>query len=259
MSRKNFLLSAVGLLGLAGFWSAPMRAQDSSWASLASPKKIGLRVAEHFLETPHGDGIKPRPNSAIIYPEVCTWYGALTFAQVTGDKDLTAKLIKRFEPFFGEEAKLIPHPVNVDSTIFGAIPLEIYMETKEQKYLDMGKKFADTQWQAPEGTKLTPEVSGWVDRGLSWHSRFWIDDMYMLTLVEVQAFRATGDNKYLDRAALEMTAYLDQLQQTNGLFYHAPDVHYFWGRGDGWMAAGMSELLRSLPENAPASWKATKK
>jgi rhamnogalacturonyl hydrolase YesR len=48
-----------------------------------------------------------------------------------------------------------------------------------------------------------------------------------------------------------MVAYLDKLQQTNGLFYHAPDVPFFWGRGNGWAAAGMTELLRSLPENHP--------
>jgi unsaturated rhamnogalacturonyl hydrolase len=48
-----------------------------------------------------------------------------------------------------------------------------------------------------------------------------------------------------------MAAYLDQLQQTNGLFYHAPDVPFFWGRGNGWVAAGMAELLRSLPANHP--------
>jgi rhamnogalacturonyl hydrolase YesR len=48
-----------------------------------------------------------------------------------------------------------------------------------------------------------------------------------------------------------MEVYLDRLQQTNGLFFHAPDVPFFWGRGNGWFAAGMSELLRSLPENHP--------
>ena len=48
-----------------------------------------------------------------------------------------------------------------------------------------------------------------------------------------------------------MVAYLDKLQQPNGLFYHAPDVPFFWGRGNGWVAAGMTELLRSLPENHP--------
>ena len=84
--------------------------------------------------------------------------------------------------------------------------------------------------------------------------------MYMLTILELQAYRATGDSKYLDRAANEMVAYLDKLQQPNGLFYHAPDVPFFWGRGDGWVAAGMTEMLRSLPpaiRNVRASWPAT--
>ncbi len=78
----------------------------------------------------------------------------------------------------------------------------------------------------------------------------WIDDMFMITAVQSQAYRATNDKKYIERAAKEMVLYLDSLQKPNGLFYHAPDVPYFWGRGDGWMAAGMAELLRSLPKES---------
>ncbi|HWX21679.1 MAG TPA: glycoside hydrolase family 88 protein [Candidatus Binatia bacterium] len=224
------------------------------WPKDCAPQEIGKRVAERFIASPHGNFGRSAPPRSIIYPETCAWYGALTFAKVSGDKDLTARLIQRFEPLFGEESKLVPKPSNVDSTVFGSVPLEIYLQTKEQKYLDLGKSFADKQWETPEGAakeKLKPEVLGWVDRGLSWHTRFWIDDMFMITMVESQAYRATGDAKYLDRAALEMVAYLDELQQTSGLFHHAPDVPFFWGRGDGWVAAGMSELLRSLPEDHP--------
>jgi rhamnogalacturonyl hydrolase YesR len=75
--------------------------------------------------------------------------------------------------------------------------------------------------------------------------------MFMITAVQAQAYRATGERKYIDRAAKEMVVYLDSLQQPNGLFYHAPDVPFFWGRGNGWMAAGMSELLWSLPKDNP--------
>jgi rhamnogalacturonyl hydrolase YesR len=56
---------------------------------------------------------------------------------------------------------------------------------------------------------------------------------------------------YLDRDAKEMVAYLDKLQQPNGLFFHAPDVPFFWGRGDGWFAAGMAEMLCDLPADHP--------
>jgi rhamnogalacturonyl hydrolase YesR len=79
----------------------------------------------------------------------------------------------------------------------------------------------------------------------------WIDDMYMITLVQTQAYRATGDPKYIERAAKEMVLYLDSLQRPNGLFYHAPDVPFYWSRGNGWVAAGMSELLSSLPNTNP--------
>ncbi len=50
--------------------------------------------------------------------------------------------------------------------------------------------------------------------------------------------------KYVERAAKEMAMYLEELQCSNGLFYHAPDVPYLGGRGNGWMAAGMTEVLR---------------
>ncbi|MGA8107785.1 MAG: glycoside hydrolase family 88 protein, partial [Acidobacteriaceae bacterium] len=99
--------------------------------------------------------------------------------------------------------------------------------------------FADRQWDRPTAD------------GLSQETRFWIDDMYMLTILQLEAYRATGNRKYLDRDATEMVAYLDKLQQPNGLFYHAPDVPYFWGRGDGWVAAGMTEMLLSLPADHP--------
>ena len=79
----------------------------------------------------------------------------------------------------------------------------------------------------------------------------WIDDMYMITAVQIQAYRATGDKKYAERAAREMILYLDSLQRPNRLFYHAQDVPFFWSRGNGWMAAGMTELLSSLPKDNP--------
>ena len=28
-------------------------------------------------------------------------------------------------------------------------------------------------------------------------------------------------------------------------------MKYFWGRGDGWFAAGMAEMLRTLPADHP--------
>ena len=56
--------------------------------------------------------------------------------------------------------------------------------------------------------------------------------------------------------------YLEKIQRPNGLFYHAPTAPFFWARGNGWMAAGMSRLLSVLPKdnpNRPVIMKAYKK
>ena len=45
--------------------------------------------------------------------------------------------------------------------------------------------------------------------------------------------RATNDVKYLDRAALTVTSYLDRLQQPSGLFFHTTDSPRFWD-SSGW-------------------------
>jgi len=250
ISPVSFLLASTMLLASCGCRSTPQAFKN--WPPGASPRAIGRRVAERFVASPHGNFGRSTAPSHITYPETCTWYGALTFAQLSGDQDLRERLVRRFEPLLTPvESKLIPNPVNVDSSVFGVVPLEIYIQTKDPRCLELGKTIADKQWAKPREDNLKPETRAWVGRGLSSQTRFWIDDMYMIIALQTQAFRATGDSNYLDRAALEMTAYLAELQQTNGLFYHAPDVPFFWGRGDGWVAAGMSELLRSLPRDHP--------
>jgi rhamnogalacturonyl hydrolase YesR len=71
----------------------------------------------------------------------------------------------------------------------------------------------------------------------------------MVGMLQMQAYRATGDVRYADRAALQAVAYLKKLQQPNGLFFHGPDAHFFWGRGNGWVAVAMAEILASLPSD----------
>ena len=217
----------------------------------STPQEVGNLVAKRFLEVPHPNFGRPEPPVRISYPEVCAWYGSLTFAKATNNKDLVNGLVKRFEPLFTTEAYLVPNPDHVDHTVFAAVPWELYMQTKDTRYWNMAKTMSDTQWAKPWSPRANDLSWHYYNKGMTWQTRMWIDDMFMITMAQAQAYRATGDRKYIDRAAKEMVLYLDTLQKSNGLFYHAPDVPIFWGRGDGWMAAGMSELLRSLPNDNP--------
>jgi unsaturated rhamnogalacturonyl hydrolase len=242
--NARWLLTAVtfAILALPAA-SAPLKARQaagaeyfSNWPAGQSPAEIGRRVAENFAARPF-----ERPTGFVIYPEVCAWYGSLTLADLTRNRDLQQRLVHKFDHLLTPEgAKNISPDAHVDFRVFGAVPLEIYIQTKDPKFLDLGRSFADKQWE-----KTT-------DDGITTEARYWIDDMFMITAVQVQAYRATGEAKYIDRAARAMVSYLDRLQQPNGLFFHAPDSQFYWSRGNGWMAAGAAELLRSLPAQHPA-------
>jgi rhamnogalacturonyl hydrolase YesR len=247
------ILTAILLSSLFnGLYSQSVDYSLKTWPTGKSPKEIGTRIAEKFLNTPHsryGNTRPSTPPTQITYPDVCTWLGGMWFANVTKNNELFNRFENRFAPLFDNEKHLQPKPNHVDNNVFGAVPFELYLKTKDKKYLDLGLKYADTQWTLPENAK--PEEKAWADQGYSWQTRIWIDDMFMITAVQAQAYRATADKKYIDRAAKEMVLYLDQIQLQNGLFYHSPEAHYSWGRGNGWMAVGMAEILRILPKDNP--------
>src|SRR5438128_4273417 len=242
MQKKSKTLASLLIIGLMLVLTCQQALAKSddfkNWPAGASPQEVGKRVAENFaarqLEFEQGK------REFVIYPEVCAWYGSLTVAHLTHDKDLETRLIQKFAPLLTPEgSKHISPQSHVDFRVFGVVPLEIYLLTKDRKYLDLGKGLADKQWE-----KTTPD-------GITSEARYWIDDMFMITAVQVQGYRATHDVRYLDRAAATMAAYLDKLQQPNGLFFHAADSPFYWGRGNGWVAAGMTELLRTLPKSNP--------
>ena len=242
----------IGFLFVICFYPEMSMASDfKNLPKESSPRVIGLKLVHRYLDFPFrnfGGREHIKPNG-VTYPEVCTWLGALKFAKITKNKELKSKLENRYYSLFDENQKLTPKPDHVDHTVFGAIPLELYMQTENRCFYYIGMNYADKQWEMPENPQHAEAYRSLLDQGLSWQTRFWIDDMYMISTIQSQAYLASGDRKYIDRAAFEMNIYLDSIQQSNGLFYHAGDVPFFWGRGNGWMAAGMTELLKNLPED----------
>ncbi|MDR0510674.1 MAG: glycoside hydrolase family 88 protein [Rikenellaceae bacterium] len=252
---KNLFTAA--LLLLAGTNAVAQSYDLKHFPNGSRPEQIGTKLVERYLQTPHSHwGNIDGKNKAtlVTYPDVCAWLGALWFTSAVKNDGLYDKLVERFEPLFTTERELQPslrprdHNV-VDFYVFGAVPLEIYRRNREPKYLELGMRYADGQWVLPDEHKDYEKE--WSDRGYSWQTRLWIDDMFMITALQAQAYLATGDRKYIDRAAEEMTLYLDEIQRDNGLFYHSPSTPFFWARGDGWMAVGMAELLRVLPKDSP--------
>lgn len=213
-----------------------------------TPKYIGELMTKRFLQSEHMFH-KKDGRMGIHYAEVCTWLGALRYSESVNNEMLIGLLKDRFDLFFTTESIYLPLKSHVDLNMFGCLPLEFYQVTKDQRYYDLGLPYADTQWNVPMDASDVEKA--YSKKGYSWQTRLWIDDMFMITIIQSQAYRVTQNEIYINRAANEMVYYLDELQRPNGLFYHAPDVPYYWARGNGWMAVGMAELLKVLPENNP--------
>ncbi|MEJ2275801.1 MAG: glycoside hydrolase family 88 protein [Woeseiaceae bacterium] len=178
-------------------------------------------------------------DEALHYAEAAAAVGALRHAAVSGNDALRARIVDRYRPLLDAAAGLVSWREHVDMAVIGILPLEIAMQTGDEDFRTLGLRLADAQWADP------------LDNGLTRQSRWWIDDLYMIGMLQMQAYRATGETRYADRAARQLVAYLPEMQHESGLFYHSPDAPIFWGRGNGWVAAAMIEVLRSMPADHP--------
>ncbi|MDR0544763.1 MAG: glycoside hydrolase family 88 protein [Odoribacteraceae bacterium] len=134
-----------------------------------------------------------------------------------------------------------------------------------QVYIDLYRKnprprvlwptLARAQWvirNPPENNMLLDYSTG---KGLDKWS--WCDALFMAPAVYAKLYRLTGDKQYMKFADKEFKQTRDYLyDRQERLFFR--DHNYFerreangrkvfWGRGNGWVAAGLAEILKELP------------
>jgi unsaturated rhamnogalacturonyl hydrolase len=207
------------------------------WAETSDPVTISLRITENLLSRKEFMLYNSPQLKTFHYAEACAAFGATRVAGLLKDSVTIKRLAKRYEPLI--DGALLGPGIHVDVNVYGIVPLELYKYTQDERFRKQGIELADEQWKNPQPNGLTNQT------------RYWIDDMYMIGSLQVQAYRITGNVIYIERAAKELDAYLKKLQQPNGLFFHGPNAHFHWGRGNGWVAAGLAELLSVLPKESP--------
>jgi unsaturated rhamnogalacturonyl hydrolase len=222
MKQQVLAFTGIWIIGMTTAFS--VMAQSSTELEF-QPEEIGKRVVSHIVD----QRVKWR------YQRVCAYYGACKLSEAIDDPGILQQMEACYAPFL--EGKQIPHSGHVDYNVFGIWPFEMYRQTGKEQYLKLARELADDEFKNPR------------EDGLSEYTRFWVDDMYMVGSLQVQAFKSTHDKVYLDRAALQLKVYCDSLQKENGLFFHREDVPFYWGRGNGWAAAALAEVLMVLPED----------
>lgn len=173
------------------------------------------------------------------YAEVFAAVASLKTAEILQDKVLQDSIIDRYRELLDVNSRLISERSHVDHNVQAVLPFAIYKLTGKEDYKKLGLKYAESQWA---------EID---DKGLTTQARWWVDDMYMIGILQLSAYRITGDQKYMDRASNMLAVYLPKLQQPNGLFLHGPGAPFYWCRGNGWVSAIMGEILTDLPSTDP--------
>lgn len=135
-----------------------------------------------------------------------------------------------------------------------------------QVYIDLYKKYgkermmwhtlARTDWVINHPAKGNLELDyGRIETLDRWS---WCDALFMAPPVYAKLYTMTGDKKYIDFLNREYKATYDFLfDKEENLFYRdsryfnkkeANGKKVFWGRGNGWVLGGLSEILQTLPE-----------
>ncbi len=202
------------------------------WPANRSPSEIGLKLATLF-DSQAVDTTKH-------YKTACTWYGALSVTGLLKDPVLIKTLCSKFDQLKSDFVSSTTQKNHVDNSVFGIVPLEIYLQNGDTAVRDLGLAVADHQ--------VTNIAS---------QKRMAIDDMFMITGLQVQAYRAAPEGtqaekdkkqKYLNLAADTMVEYL-KMQDKDGCFFQKEGANAKWGRGNGWFASGMTEMMRALPSS----------
>src|SRR5260370_29039379 len=101
---SRIVLGVCLLVGCVGLASAQENYFDN-WPAGVAPQEVGKHLAEHFVTSAH------QYTKTIHYSEVCAWYGALTFAQLTHDDAWRDALIKKLAPLLPGAAQAGPTPM----------------------------------------------------------------------------------------------------------------------------------------------------
>lgn len=211
-----------------------------SSARVALEQRAGRSRLEvcHDLASAHGRTLKP-----VRYTQGVAISGRLRMAMLEPETpNPPDDLVSLVEPFAADARLAVPDAgltTGLGGLVWGD---ELTAATGDPRYAALTVKAADSyrsrgKGQAPEPT--SPD--------------FQVEDMFFTGMLLGRAFGITGKDDYIDI----QTDFLinTETQQADGLFWHSRAAPYYWGRGNGFAAMGLTEALTFLPDDHPDSGK----
>jgi rhamnogalacturonyl hydrolase YesR len=159
-----------------------------------------------------------------------------------------------------------PRIYNADDYAIGQLYIDLYERDPDPAYIAPLLAVADIIMASPstvdlEFNKAEDIYEFYEDRRYSivpCKNRWcWADALFMGPPVWTHLSRITGDSRYLDFADREFWATTDYLLDTEEHLFFRDSRYFdqredngakiFWGRGNGWVLAGITRILQHLP------------
>ena len=257
------LIVALAALALAtsGAEAKPITpASTDAAAAAVQAAALGRQVAAWQLaHLDRFDYTHPHPKTADPrgWVQGAFYVGLAAFADRTGDPGLVQAIRAHGA---AQEWKLGARPLHADDHVIGQVWLWAHGRDHDPAQIAPLKARFDVILAAPPQTDMT-FIDGTEDQPCQ--ARWcWSDALFMGPATWTGLSQATGDPRYAAYGDQEFWATADFLfDRQEGLFYR--DSRYFdrrddqgrkvfWSRGNGWVYAGVVDILKTLPADHPS-------
>jgi rhamnogalacturonyl hydrolase YesR len=247
---KNLLLRSAALA--AGIFFTAAISSSAQTPEAVTPKSVldvMQRVADWQLANPSAHKVTDWTQGAGNA-------GMMALAGISGDAKYRDAMLALGET---NEWQLGRRMYDADDHAIGQTWAELYLLYRSPKMIaPLREKFDAILAQPSTATNM---MFGKNENPKSRELWAWCDSLFMGPPAWVRAYAATGEEKYLDFAVKNWWRTTDFLyDKDEHLFYRdnryftqkeANGKKVFWGRGNGWVIAGLVRTLQYLPMNHP--------
>ncbi len=182
--------------------------------------------------------------------------GFMALAGISGDAKYRDAMRARGET---NDWQLGPHLYDADDHCVGQTCAELYLLYCEPKMIaPLREKFDAILAKPSSATNMAFDRKENPNVRENWS---WCDSLFMGPPAWVRLYAATGDEKYLDFAVKNWWRTTDYLYDKDEHLFFRDSTYFkkteangkkvFWGRGNGWVMAGLVRVLQYLPMNHP--------
>ena len=187
---------------------------------------------------------------SISYIPALAWVHTLRLAELDGDASLRDKVLEDVSPWLSGDRPLFGSRISFAAIAGTMVFSEIAHpdgSVEGPRRLLAPLPGADRNAAARLAAEGVALAAAETAPGVPRHASGWSDDFYLGTIAAVRA----GQPDALAAAVRLVTTTATRLQQPSGLFHHDAAAPTAWGRGNGFGALGLSELLTVLPADHP--------